>query len=179
MKPVKKTEIENIPVPRRVSRGIRHNRSPRRDTLPSEFSDDEIRSDDEKTADSAKWDESFGQCCRMIELAIRRSSPAEAHAALDRFLAAIAVREAVTLDSPVALLQFVGDCSLDVREINMLERNGVVTVRSFLAVDDQGFLMMRDCSMSRLEKFRLLKDQLVDELVRCKPRSVIERILGK
>lgn len=167
-KPIKHAKPASPPVSKRGS-GIRHNRSPKREAAKTEETPTET--------EEVGWSKSFGECCRTIELAVRRSSPAEAHAALDRFLASISVREAITLDSPVSLLQYVGDRSLDVREINMLERNRVVTVRAFLGMGDQDFLMMRDCSEVRLVKFQKLREQLTYELVRSKPLSAIERIL--
>lgn len=119
------------------------------------------------------------QCCRAMELALRRSaaSPMEAHAALDRFLLESQIKEALTLDSPVSLLQYYGESSLGVREINELERAGYLTLRAFLGASEQDLLMIRNFGSVTLVRFREIRIRLVQDLGAGRPVNRLEAIL--
>jgi hypothetical protein len=117
-------------------------------------------------------------CCRAMLVAIEHQSPKEAHAALDRFLVGKNVRQAITWDSPVSSLEFFGEKSLGVREINALESAGYESIRAFMGSTDQDLLMIRNFSTGTLKQCQEIKGQLRVELglVR-RPANAIERIL--
>lgn len=124
-------------------------------------------------------EEAWEQCCRAMAVALRRSaaSPSEAHAALNRFLVESQIKEALTMDSPVSLLQYYGDDSLGVREINELERAGYLTLRAFLGASEQDLLMIRNFGGVTLSRFRALRVRLVQELGTGRPVNRLEAIL--
>lgn len=124
-------------------------------------------------------EEAWEQCCRAMWLALKRpaASPMEAHAALDRFLLEAQIKEALTLDSPVSLLQYYGEISLTVREINELERAGYQTLRSMLGATDQDFLMIRNFGEITLSRLRVCRSKLREELKTGKPVSRLDAIL--
>lgn len=100
------------------------------------------------------------QCVRTIEIALARKAIAEAHAALDRFATLVAAPEAITLDSPVAILQSLAVDPLDTRELNRCEINGVGTVRAFMALTDEILATWDDTSIGRIAKFKRIREQL-------------------
>jgi DNA-directed RNA polymerase alpha subunit len=87
------------------------------------------------------------------------------------------IKEALTMDSPVSLLQYYGDDSLGVREINELERAGYLTLRAFLGASEQDLLMIRNFGGVTLSRFRALRVRLVQELGTGRPVNRLEAIL--
>lgn len=155
-------------------RAAKHSSAPARTLLHTKRPDAEVDS-----VPIEFDDERFDQCCRSIRVALVRPtpSPMEAHAALDRFLVSLQIKESLTLESPISLLQYYGDCSLEVKEINELERSGYVTVRSFLGATDQDLLMVRNFGMVTLVKLNSVRAKLRLELKLDRAGSRIESIL--
>ncbi len=114
------------------------------------------------------------QCIRTIELALARSAITEAHAALDRFAESIAVRDVITIDSPIAILQSLETDALDTRELNTFEYYGVKTIRAFMGLKSDDMRYWDDTSIGRIKKFERIKAILTARFA-VKPTSGVER----
>ncbi|MCC7334420.1 MAG: hypothetical protein IT422_04970 [Pirellulaceae bacterium] len=113
--------------------------------------------------------EAFALCVSQIELAVKQQSPTQAMSALTRFLQENGVRESLTMDSPISFLQTesrpVGSEGLDVREINMLEREGFLSVRAFVEADKRDLEAIPYFGVSTIERMERIRSSVRKEII--------------
>lgn len=123
--------------------------------------------------------EAFALCVSQIELAARQHSPSQAMAVLSRFLQESGVRESLTIDSPISFLQTesrpVGSEGLDVREINMLEREGFMSVRAFVEADKRDLEAIPYFGVSTIERMERIRSSVRKEIIGLSPKLSTRR----
>lgn len=128
----------------------------------------------------------FMRCVAQLEIAARQHSPAQGIAAVSRFFQESSVRESLRMDSPLSALQDncrpIGQEGLDVREINMLEREGFATVRAFCDAKPVDFAAIRYFGEATQERLFRIQVSVRKEIAGLSPKrstrlEAIERAL--
>ncbi len=137
--------------------------------------------------ESGEFDESaFMRCVAQLRIAAQQHSPAQGIAAVSRFFQESSVRESLRMDSPLSSLQDncrpIGQEGLDVREINMLERAGFSTVRSFCEAKPVDFAAIRYFGEATQERLFRIQASARKEIAGLSPKrstrlEAIERAL--